>query len=60
LTRGVAAALVLFHPEETWTVRAEALHSKSRNSAFAGHSVTGKVKFTLVDGVSVIPAKVGV
>jgi dihydroorotase len=60
LARGVPADLVLFDPEETWTVRADALHSKSRNSAFIGHSVIGRVKHTLVDGVSVIPAKAGV
>jgi dihydroorotase len=60
LSKGAAADLVLFDPEEEWTVRADALHSKSRNSAFIGHTVTGRVKHTLVDGVNVLPAKVGV
>jgi dihydroorotase len=60
LARGVAADLVLFDPEETWTVRRESLHSKSSNSAFIGHSVTGKVKHTLVDGANVLPSRVGV
>ncbi len=60
LLRGAAADLVLFDPNEEWTVRADSLHSKSRNSAFIGHTVTGRVKHTLVDGVSVLPAKVGV
>lgn len=60
LSRGAAADLVLFDPEEEWTVRADALHSKSRNSAFIGHTVVGKVKHTLVDGVGVLPAKAGV
>ena len=60
LVRGVPADLVLFDPNEEWTVRAETLHSKSRNSAFIGRSVAGRVKHTLVDGVSVLPAKVGV
>jgi dihydroorotase len=60
LSPGVAADLVLFDAEEEWTVRADALHSKSRNSAFIGHTVVGRVKHTLVDGVPVLPAKVGV
>jgi dihydroorotase len=60
LAKGAAADLVLFDPEEEWTVRAEALHSKSLNSAFIGHTVTGRVKHTLVDGAQVLPAKVGV
>lgn len=60
LSKGAAADLVLFDPEEEWTVRADALHSKSRNSAFIGHVVTGRVKHTLVDGAQVLPAKVGV
>ncbi|HEX5133695.1 MAG TPA: dihydroorotase [Candidatus Krumholzibacteria bacterium] len=60
LTRGAAADLVLFDPEERWTVRADDLHSKSKNSAFLGHGVTGRVKVTIVDGVNVMAAKVGV
>jgi dihydroorotase len=60
LARGAAADLVLFDPAESWTVRAEDLHSLSKNSAFIGHTVTGRVKHTLVDGVCVSTAGVGV
>jgi dihydroorotase len=60
LAQGAAADLVLFDPEEEWSVRGDALHSKSRNSAFIGHSVVGRVKHTLVDGAAVFPAKAGV
>jgi dihydroorotase len=60
LARGAAADLVLFDPVESWTVRAEDLHSKSKNSAFIGHSVTGRVRFTLVNGVNVTATGVGV
>jgi dihydroorotase len=60
LARGAAADLVLFDPTAKWTVRAQDLHSKSKNSAFLGHEVTGRVKHTLVDGVHVTPARVGV
>ncbi len=60
LSRGASADLVLFDPAESWTVRAEDLHSRSKNSAFIGHEVTGRVKHTLVDGVCVSTAGVGV
>ena len=60
LSRGADADLVLFDPEEAWTVRAEDLHSRSKNSAFIGHRVYGIVKHTLVGGVNVTATRVGV
>ena len=51
---------VLFDPEEEWTVRAEDLHSRSKNSAFIGHRVFGSVKHTLVGGVNVTATRIGV
>jgi dihydroorotase len=60
LARGADADLVLFDPEEAWTVSAEGLHSRSKNSAFIGHRVHGSVKHTLVGGVLVTPVRVGV
>ena len=60
LARGANADLVLFDPEEAWTVTAEELHSRSKNSAFIGHRVYGSVKHTLVGGVLVTPVRVGV
>jgi dihydroorotase len=60
LARGANADLVLFDPEEAWTVSAEDLHSRSKNSAFIGHRVFGSVKHTLVGGVLVAPSRVGV
>ncbi len=60
LARGAAADLVLFDPAEQWTVRTEDLHSRSKNSAFLGHTVIGRVKHTIVDGVSVTAPRVGV
>ncbi len=59
IARGVPADLVLFDPTESWTVRAEDLHSMSKNSAFLGHTVSGRVKHTIVDGV-LMTAGVGV
>jgi dihydroorotase len=60
LARGADADLVLFDPEEEWTVRAEDLHSRSKNSAFIGHRVFGSVKHTLVGGVNVTATRIGV
>jgi dihydroorotase len=60
LARGANADLVLFDPEEAWTVSADNLHSRSKNSAFLGHRVYGSVKHTLVGGVLVTASRVGV
>jgi dihydroorotase len=54
LARGADADLVLFDPDEEWVVQAGALHSKSKNSAFIGHAVVGRVKHTLVGGANVL------
>jgi dihydroorotase len=53
LEAGEPADLVLFDPAEKWIVHPDDLHSKSKNSAFIGHSVSGRVKYTILDGVSV-------
>ncbi|MCQ4727612.1 amidohydrolase family protein, partial [Anaerotignum faecicola] len=45
---GKAADLVLFDPEEEWTVGEFA--SKSSNSPFTGSRLYGKVKYTICDG----------
>lgn len=47
---GAPADLVLFDPERPWRVRADTLHSKSKNSCFDHHPVQGRVLRTLVDG----------
>ena len=44
------ADIVLFDPEESWTVDARQLHSKSKNTCFHGRRVKGRVKKTLVSG----------
>ena len=53
LREGGPADLALFDPEETWTVEEEEFHSKSKNSAFIGHTLTGRVNHTIIDGVNV-------
>jgi dihydroorotase len=54
LPRGVAegmpANLTLVDPDRTWTVKAAALHSKSRNTPFDGWNLTGRAVMTIVDG----------
>ncbi len=53
LKTGEAADLVLFDPDEAWTVDPGKFHSKSKNSAFGGQQVYGRVKHTILEGVSV-------
>ena len=50
LAPGSPADLVLFDPQEEWTVRAEELHSKSRNTPFGGMKLTGRVRATICRG----------
>jgi dihydroorotase len=46
---GAPADLVLFDPEETWTV-GERFASRSSNSPFIGQVMPGVVKYTVVSG----------
>ncbi len=50
LRPGSRADLVLFDPEEEWTVDPANFRSKSRNTPFGGWEVTGRVKRTIVGG----------
>ena len=50
LAPGSPADVVVFDPEERWTVEPERFHSKSRNSPFAGQELVGRVHLTLVGG----------
>lgn len=47
---GRPADVVLFDPEERWTVQAHRLHGAGRNTSFHGRQVQGRVKLTLVGG----------
>ncbi len=47
---GAPANLVLFDPEQRWTVGAHAAHSRSRNTPFAGRHLWGRVRHTLLRG----------
>lgn len=48
LTPGQAADIVIFDPNEEWTV--DKFESKSSNSPFVGMKLTGKVKYTICSG----------
>ena len=50
MSLGAQANLVLFDPDEEWTVDPEQFASKARNTPFAGWKVKGKVKYTIVKG----------
>ncbi|WP_294514442.1 dihydroorotase [uncultured Intestinimonas sp.] len=50
LSLGGEADFTIFDPNETWTVDPEQFASKGRNTPFAGRTLTGKVKYTIVGG----------
>jgi dihydroorotase len=61
LAKGSAADLVIFDAEQPWKVNNDDLRSKSKNSAYDGFPVQGRVLRTVVDGRAVFvfekPAK---
>ena len=50
LTVGAAADIVVFDPDEEWTVDIKRFKSKSRNTPFGGAKLRGKVKYTICRG----------
>ncbi|HEX9891965.1 MAG TPA: dihydroorotase, partial [Actinomycetota bacterium] len=50
VTAGRPANLVVFDPAEEWTVGERPSFSRGRNSAFAGRTLRGRVKHTLLGG----------
>ena len=53
LKPGAAADVVLFDPQESWTVDPQALRSKARNTPFKGMTLKGRVKMTVLSGRTV-------
>jgi dihydroorotase len=53
LATGAPADLVAFDPEATWVVESARLHSRSRNTPYAGEALPGVVHLTMVDGAIV-------
>ncbi len=50
ILEGRRANLCVFDPDEEWTVDANAMHSRSRNTPYAGRRVRGRVRHTLLEG----------
>ncbi len=50
LEEGAEADFVLIDPHREWTVAANGFQSRSRNSAFLGETLTGKVQATFLRG----------
>jgi dihydroorotase len=55
LRQGAPADLCIFDPAAEWTVDPATLHSRSRNTPFAGWQLTGRVTHTVVGGRPVYP-----
>ena len=47
---GMEADLALFDPDAYWTVGADMLQSKGKNTPFLGRTLRGQVKYTIVSG----------
>ncbi|MBQ3404172.1 MAG: dihydroorotase [Oscillospiraceae bacterium] len=50
---GSPADIVLFDPDEEWTVEPEKFKSRARNTPFGGFKLRGRVKYTIADGKTV-------
>lgn len=47
---GCDADITIFDPDEEWTVDPDKFASKGRNTPFAGKTLKGRVKYTIVSG----------
>ncbi|MBN2624190.1 MAG: dihydroorotase [Acidimicrobiales bacterium] len=54
VAEGRAAHLCVIDPTATWTVDAGALASRSRNTPYAGMTLTGRVRHTVLGGEAVV------
>jgi dihydroorotase len=54
ITAGRPANLCVIDPAATWTVEPERLASRSRNTPYAGMTLTGRVRHTVVGGEAVV------
>jgi dihydroorotase len=50
LAPGAAADVVVFDPEQRWTVKASALASQGKHTPFLGYELAGQVRTTIVGG----------
>lgn len=59
LSLGAAADLCIFDPEQYWRVATSAIKSQGKNTPFLGMELSGKVKYTLVNGLIVYEDRIG-
>lgn len=57
LNVGEAADIVIVDPNKEWEVNPKKLHSRSRNAVYKGMTLTGKVKYTFLNGRKVYDSK---
>ena len=57
LAIGKPADIMLFNPNEEWTVNPDKLHGKSKNTPFKNMTLTSKVKLTICGGKIVFNEK---
>ena len=57
LAAGAAADICIFDPQAVWQVGAESLHGGTCNTPFFGHTMHGRVEYTLLDGRVVFSAR---
>jgi len=50
LVEGAPADLCVFDPQARWTVTRESLRSQGRNSPFLGRELSGRARYTVIDG----------
>ncbi|MGI6498400.1 MAG: dihydroorotase [Oscillospiraceae bacterium] len=55
LAIGAPGDLTLFHPSERWKVNPDEFVSKGKNTPFGGKTLTGRVKYTILNGRIVYP-----
>lgn len=54
IVAGAAANICVIDPDATWVVDASALASRSRNCPYAGRTLTGRVRHTVLRGEAVV------
>ena len=50
MREGSDADVVIFDPDESWTLSSETVHSASGYTPYEGFNVTGKVQMTILRG----------
>ena len=60
LKEGSVADITIINPEEEWTVFKNDFESKGKNTPFDEYKLTGRVKYTIVDGEVVYSDKEGI